>query len=186
MTNRSSVRRPETGLPAELIARCVLLLVLGVVALGLRVAAVFLPRASLAVLTLLFGCFALADGAASVAIGVWRISRQGVSLVLFLRGVLGIVLGVFALGTSITAVPALSRLVALWAFASGALDLAVASGALRGEGGRLLGVAGGVSVAAAVILTASPPGAAPLLVVWIAGYAILLGIVLLIRVTRLV
>jgi uncharacterized membrane protein HdeD (DUF308 family) len=186
MTNSSSVRRAESGFPAELTTRCVLLLVLGVVALGLRVAAVFLPRASLTVLTLLFGGFALADGVASAAVGLRRISRQGMVLVFFLRAALGIGLGVFALGASIPDVRAMSRLFGLWALGSGALDLAVASGALRGQGGRLLGVAGGVSVAAGLILTAWPVGDIPFLVVWIAGYAILVGILLLIRITRLV
>ena len=185
MTNPSSVRRAETGFPTELTARCVLLLVLGVVAFGLRVASVFLPRASLTVLALLFGWFALADGVASVAIGLRRIGRTGMLLALFLRGALGVGLGAFALGASIPVVAVMSRLFASWAFASGALDLAVASGTLRGEGGRLLGVAGSVSVVVAVILAGWPPSGVPFLVLWVAGYALLLGILLLIRVTRL-
>jgi uncharacterized membrane protein HdeD (DUF308 family) len=185
MTNPSSVRQAETGFPTALTTRCVLLLVLGLVGLALRVAAVFLPRASLTVLALLFGWFALADGVASVVIGLSRISRQGMVLALFLRGALGIGLGVFALGDSIPVVVVMSRVFASWAFASGALDLAVASGTLRGEGGRLLGVAGGLSVVVAVVLAVWPPSAIPFLVLWVAGYAVLVGILLLIQVTRL-
>jgi uncharacterized membrane protein HdeD (DUF308 family) len=185
MRNPAGVRQAETGFPTELTARCVLLLVLGVVALALRVASVFMPRASLTVLTLLFGGFALVDGVAAVAIGLRRIRRQGMLLALFLRGALGIGLGVFALEVSIPVVVAMSRLFALWAFVSGALDLAVALGALRGEGGRLLGVAGGFSVAAAVFFAAWPASAVPFLVLSVAGYAVLLGVLLLIRITRL-
>jgi uncharacterized membrane protein HdeD (DUF308 family) len=177
--------RVETRFPAELVARCVLLLVLGVVALGLLVAAVFMPRAGLAVLRLLFGWFAVAAGAASVAIGLGRIKRQGMLPALFVRGALGLGLGVFALGDTILNVTGTSRLFALWALGSGALDMAVAWGVLQGDGGHLLGVAGGVSVAAALILLAWPAAAAPSLVAWMAGYAVVLGILLLIRVTRL-
>lgn len=186
MTNPSGGRGTQSGFPVGLTARCVLLLVLGVVALALRVASVFMPRASLGVLALLFGGFALADGLASVAIGLGKIGRQGMVLALFLRGALGIGLGLFTLGASVSAVLAMSRLFGSWAIASGALDLGVASGALRGEGGRFLGVAGGVSVVAGLILTVWPVADIPFLVVWIAGYAILMGILLLIRVTRLV
>ena len=85
MTDASSARRAVTGFPAELTTRCVLLLVLGVVALGLRVLSVFMPRPSLTVLTLMFGVFAVADGLASVGIGLRRIARQGTLPALFLR-----------------------------------------------------------------------------------------------------
>ncbi|HXJ83116.1 MAG TPA: DUF308 domain-containing protein [Candidatus Methylomirabilis sp.] len=167
-------------------ARCVLLLVFGVVALGLRVVSVFMPRVSLTVLSMLFGGFALADGVISIAIGLWRIKRgQGVVWALFLRGALGIGLGVFALGASLPVVALVARLVASWAFVSGVLDLAIASGMLRGAGGRLLGVAGGVSVIVAAILGVWPPSSIPFLVLWVAGYGVLEGILLLIRVTRL-
>jgi uncharacterized membrane protein HdeD (DUF308 family) len=186
MTNASSARTPDTGFPAELTARCVLLFVLGLLGLGLRVAAVFLPRSSLAVLALLFGGFALADGLVSAAIGLWRIAGQGLAAAPFLRAAIGIGLGAVAAGASSHAVTGLSRLFAVWALASGALDLGVASGVLRGEGGRLLAVAGSISVAAGLIVGVWPPDALPFLVVWIAGYAIILGILLLVRVTRLV
>ena len=192
MPERASVPRAETGFPTELTARSVLLLVLGVVALALRVASVFLPRASMTVLILLFGGFAVADGVASVVVGLWRIRRKGMLPALFLRGALGIGLGVYALAADVASGPVvlvlsrLSRLFALWAFASGGLDLAVASGRLQGEGGRLLGFAGGVSVAVAVTLAVWPPTAIPFLVLWVAGYAILAGILLLVRVMRLV
>jgi len=192
MPDLANASRAGTRFPTELTARSVLLLVVGVVALALRLASVFLPRASLTVLILLFGWFAIADGAVSVAIGLWRIRRQGMSPVLFLRGALGVGLGAFALATDVAAgpvavvLPRVSRLFELWALVSGGLDLAVASGVLRGEGGRLLGVAGGASVAVAVSLAVWPPGAIPFLVLWVAGYAILVGILLLIRTTRLV
>ena len=185
MTDASSARRAVTGFPAELTTRCVLLLVLGVVALGLRVLSVFMPRPSLTVLALMFGVFAVADGLASVGIGLRRIARQGTLPALFLRAALGIGLGAFALGASLPVVGVVARLFASWAFASGALDLLVAWGVLRGEGGRLLGIAGGLSMAVAVILAVWPPTAVPFLVLWVAGYAVLLGILLLVRITRL-
>jgi uncharacterized membrane protein HdeD (DUF308 family) len=110
---------------------------------------------------------------------------------MFMRAALGIGVGALALATDMAAGAAvavlarMSRLFELWAFVSGGLDLAVASGILRGEGGRLLGVAGAVSVAVAVMLAVRPPIGIPLLVLWVGGYAIVVGILLLVRVMRL-
>ena len=171
--------------PVELTIRTVLLLVLGLVGLALRVAAVFLPRASLTVLVLLFGSFMLAEGVAAIAVGLWRIPRQGMWLASFLRGALGVGLGVFLLGTSIPTVTVMSRVAGSWMVASGAIDLAVAAGVVRGEGGRLIDVAGGISVLAGLCLLIWPTDSPLLLVLWIAGYAVVTGILLLIRVSRL-
>jgi uncharacterized membrane protein HdeD (DUF308 family) len=192
MTDRADGRPTASAIPAELTVRCVLLLVLGVVALGLRVASVFLPRASLTVLVHLFGWFAIADGVVSLVIGLWRIRRGAMVPVVFLRGALGIGVGAFVVVADVTAGPAagmmawLGRVFQFWARTSGALDLAVAAGALRGEGGRLLGFVGGASVLVAVLLAIWPPARIPFLVLWIAGYAFLVGLLLLIRVIRLV
>jgi uncharacterized membrane protein HdeD (DUF308 family) len=192
MTDRTDGRPAAGAIPAELTVRCVLLLVLGVVVLGLRVASVFLPRPSLTVLVHLFGWFALADGVASLVIGLWRIRRAAPAPVQFLRGALGVGVGAFVVAADVAAGPVggvmgrLVRLFQLWAVASGALDLAVASGALRGEGGRLLGFAGGASVLVAVLLAIWPPARIPFLVLWVAGYAFLVGLLLLVRVIRLV
>jgi uncharacterized membrane protein HdeD (DUF308 family) len=176
MTAPATAPRAETGFPTELATRCVLLLVLGVVALALRVASVFLPRASLTVLILLFGGFAVADGVASGAIGLWRVRRKRAAAAMFLRAALGIGVGALALATDMAAGAAvavlsrMSRLFELWAFVSGGLDLAVA---------------GAVSVAVAVMLAVRSPIGIPLLVLWVGGYAIVVGILLLVRVIRL-
>lgn len=188
MPERINGDQPGAGFPTELAARCVLLLVLGVVAFALRVASVFLPRASLTVLVLLLGGFAVADGIAAIAIGLWRMRRKGATLALFLRGILGIAVGAVALvagtgsGPAVLVLSRVSRLFESWACASGGLDLAVWSGALRGAGGRLLGLAGALSVAVAVALVVRPVGVIPLFVLWVAGYAIVLGLLLLVRV----
>jgi len=185
MPDRPGGRSMQAGFPVELTARCVLLLVLGLVSLGLRVTAVFLPRASETVLVLLFGSFALAEGGASIVAGLWRIFRQGMWPASFFRGALGIGLGSFVLEASIGTATVLSRVAGTWMLASGVLDLGVASGALRGEGGRLLALVGGVSVLAGLILTIQPADEPLALVLRIAGYAVVAGILLLVRVTRL-
>ena len=171
--------------PAELTVRAILLLVLGLVSLALRLAAVFLPRASLAILELLFGSFALAEGGASIVVGLVRIPRRGMWLASFLRGAVGVGLGLALLGPSIATLTAMSRVTGTWMVASGVLDLAVAGRWLRGEGGGLLGAVGGISVLAGLFLLISPADEPLFLVLWIAGYAILSGILLLVRVTRL-
>ena len=177
--------RAQAAFPAGLTARSVLLLVLGLVGLALRLAAVFMPRASLAVLVILFGSFILAEGGASIVVGLWRIPRQGMWPVSFLRGALGVGLGVALLGASIATLTMMSRAAGAWMLGSGALDLAVAGGALRGEGGAPLTAVGGLSVLSGLFLMVWPIDEPLFLVLWIAGYAILSGILLLVRVTRI-
>jgi len=172
--------------PVELTIRTILLLVLAVVSLALRVAAIFMPRASLTVLVLLFGSFMLAEGLASIGVGLWRIPQHGMWLGSFLRGALGLGLGAFALGATISTVTVMSRVSGSWMVASGAIDLGVAARVVRGEGGRLIDVAGGISALAGLFLLVWPSDSPLFLILWIAGYAIVTGILLLVRVTRLV
>lgn len=156
-----------------------LLLLRGIVAILFGVMTYFQPGISLATLVLLFGAFSFADG----AIGVW----QAVSArkerenwwVLLLGGLLGIGVGVLTLVHPGVTALALLFYIAVWAVATGVLEI-VAAIRLRKEieGEWLLGLAGVASVLFGVLLIAQP-GAGALAVLWlIATYAVAFGVIM--------
>jgi uncharacterized membrane protein HdeD (DUF308 family) len=155
------------------------LLLRGIVAILFGVLTFMQPGISLATLVLLFGAFAFADG----VLGSWTaISHRKDTehwWVLLLEGLLGI--GVGALTVFNPAVTALVLLfyIAIWAIATGVLEIVIAI-RLRQEieGEWTLVLAGLASVAFGVLMMASPgPGA--LAVLWLIGsYAIAFGLLI--------
>jgi len=156
-----------------------LLLVRGIVAILFGVLTFVQPGISLAALVLLFGAFSLADG----VLGVWtafssRKEREHWWLLL-LGGLVGVGVGLLTLlAPGVTAL-ALLFYIAIWAVATGVLQI-VAAIRLRKEieGEWMLILAGLASVAFGILLMARP-GAGALAVLWlIAGYAIVFGIIM--------
>jgi uncharacterized membrane protein HdeD (DUF308 family) len=156
-----------------------LLLLRGIIAILFGILTYFQPGISLATLVLLFGAFVFADG----AIGVWqaisaRKEREN-WWVLLLGGLLGIGVGVLTLFHPGVTALALLFYIAIWAIATGVLEI-VAAIRLRKEieGEWLLGLAGVASVLFGVLLIARPEVGA-LAVLWlIAAYAIAFGVIL--------
>jgi len=171
----------EKKLAAILFRNWWVLLVRGLVAIAFGVLVWFQPEISLAALVLLFGAYSMADG----ILGVWtaiaeRKEREHWALLL-LEGLLGIGIGILTfLVPGITAL-ALVFYIAIWAVATGVLEI-VAAIRLRKEieGEWLLILSGLVSVVFGVILIAQP-GVGALAVLWlIATYAIVFGVLLVI------
>jgi uncharacterized membrane protein HdeD (DUF308 family) len=156
-----------------------LLLLRGIIAILFGVLTYFQPGISLATLVLFFGAFSFADG----ALGVWqaisaRKEREN-WWVLLLGGLLGIGVGVLTLFHPGVTALALLFYIAVWAVATGVLEI-VAAIRLRKEieGEWLLGLAGVASVLFGVLLIARPDAGA-LAVLWlIAAYAIAFGVIL--------
>jgi len=152
----------------------------GVLAAAFGVVALIWPDITLRVLVLLFGFYALVDGllalAAALIGGRLARSRRGW---LILEGVTGIAAGVFTfLWPGITAL-VLLYLIAVWAVATGLLEV-VAAVALRRElhGEWLLALGGIVSIAFGVYLAVRPAEGA-IAVVWLIGlYATVFGVAL--------
>jgi uncharacterized membrane protein HdeD (DUF308 family) len=153
------------------------LLLRGIVAILFGVLTFMRPGISLASLVLLFGAYALADG----VLGAWtaishRKDREN-WWVLLLEGVLGIGVGVLTLVKPGVTALVLLFYIAIWAIATGVLEIVTAV-RLRKEiqGEWMLVLAGLASVAFGVLLMAAP-GAGALAVLWlIASYATLFGI----------
>ena len=150
----------------------------GLVAIAFGVLTFTRPALSLAALLLFFGAFVFADGLLHVWTAVTDKEHENRWLLL-LGGLLGIGVGLLAFFTP--GLPAIAVLfyIAVWAVATGLLDI-VAAVRLRKEiqGEWMLGLGGLCSVAFGVVLIARPAVGA-LAVLWIiAAYAVAFGVIL--------
>jgi uncharacterized membrane protein HdeD (DUF308 family) len=138
------------------------------------------PAISLAALVLLFGAYAFADGVLSI---VSAVRRRGADRwwLLLLQGIVGIAAGVVTwLWPGITAITLLF-VIAAWALAGGALQVAAAIRLRKVITGEwLLALSGVLSIALGVLLVAFPGPGALALVIWIGAYAFVFGILLMV------
>jgi len=157
------------------------LLLRGLIAIAFGILTWFQPGISLSALVLLFGVYTLADG----ILGVWsavtgRKENEG-WWALLLWGLLGIGVGILTfLAPGITAL-ALLFYIAVWAVATGVLQIVVAIRLRKEiEGEWMLILAGLASVVFGVLLMAQP-GAGALALLWLIGaYAVIFGVLLVI------
>ncbi len=158
----------------------------GLLAVLFGLAAIVWPRLTLLVLVLLFGAYALVDGVIAVVVSlqVRRVFTRW--WVLLLEGLVGIIAGLLTfLWPGITAL-ALLYVIAAWAIVTGVFEIAAAfSGRAPAGQEWALALAGVLSVLLGVLL-AILPGVGLLSLVWLIGvYAIVFGILLLIRAFQL-
>jgi uncharacterized membrane protein HdeD (DUF308 family) len=152
----------------------------GALAVLFGVMAIFLPHITLAVLVIVWGAYALADGMVAL-IAAWRVRDQGRPFwALLIVGLLGIGAGVVTfMWPAITAI-ALLLVIAAWAVVMGICEV-VAAIRLRREirGEWLLGLSGLLSVVLGLFLIVQP-GAGALALIWVIGiYAIVFGVLLI-------
>lgn len=152
----------------------------GVVAILFGVLTAFQPGITLAALVLLFGAYALTDGIATI---VWSIANRHdephwVSLIF--SGLLSIGAGVVTFFWPAMTTVALMFVIAGWAMVTGIATIAAAielRKVIVGEWRLVL--FGLMSVAFGVILLAAPAVGALAMVLWIGGYAIVSGVLLI-------
>lgn len=168
------------GKPLEALARSWWTLFLrGLVAIGFAVVAWARPGPTLAVLLVLTGAYLVGDGLVALA-GAIRASRRDESWgLLAFEGVLGILLGSFALARPVHAIAIAFVVIGFWALCTGVLELIEAARLRRHVPNEwLLALSGLVRLAFGVLLLARP-GAGVLTLLWIAAaYALLDGIIL--------
>jgi uncharacterized membrane protein HdeD (DUF308 family) len=157
----------------------------GVVAILFGLLAFALPGLTLATLILLFGAFALVDGASSLITGIRR-PAGGPDWLMVLGGAAGIAAGIVAfVNPGLTALVLLT-LIGAWAIVTGIAEIVAAwrlREAIRGE--LLLALNGIVSVLFGLYIWVFP-GAGAIALVWvIAVYAIVSGVVLLMLAFRM-
>lgn len=163
-----------------------LLLLRGLVAIVFGVLAWVQPGITLAALVLLFGAYSMADGALCLWTAITGPKGHEYWWLLLLEALVGIGIGFLTFfAPGITAL-ALLFYIAIWAIATGVLEIAAAI-RLRKEIDNewLLLLAGLASVAFGILLAAQPAVGA-LAVLWLIGsYAILFGVLLLILAVKI-
>lgn len=162
-----------------------LILLRGIAAIVFGVLAMIWPGVTLAVLVLLYGLFALSDGVFAILAAI-RGSEYASSWWLAIVGLVGVAAGIVTLlWPGITSL-VLLFCIAIWAIASGILQIAGAITMHNEIEGEWLLIASGVlSVLFGGLLILQPGTGALALVVLIASYAILYGILLTMLAFRL-
>ena len=139
------------------------------------------PGLSLAVLVLLFGIFAVINGVTAVAAAIRGRHEPHWGVLLF-EGILGVLAGAVALvWPGITAL-AFLFLIAAWAILTGILELVAPLAFPMSFGRGLLSALAGIVSIVFGVLIAAQPAAGLLTVVWLIGiYAIVFGILFIVR-----
>jgi uncharacterized membrane protein HdeD (DUF308 family) len=136
------------------------------------------PGITLAVLVMLYGAYALVEGAFAVAGAIMGRRTGAFPWGVLLAGLAGIAIGLITfMSPGITAI-ALVYLIAAWAVLRGVFEI-VAAIQLRKEieNEWLLGLAGALSVVLGLFLFAAPGAGAIAVLWWIGAFAIVFGIV---------
>jgi uncharacterized membrane protein HdeD (DUF308 family) len=157
------------------------LLLRGIVAIAFGVLTWMQPGISLAALVLLFGAYSLADGVLGAWAAVAGRKEHEHWWVLLLEGLVGIGVGILTLfAPGITAL-ALLFYIAIWAIATGVLEIVAAIRLRKEIEGEWLLILGGLASVAFGVLLVARPGAGALAVLWIiAAYAVVFGAILVV------
>ena len=143
----------------------------------------FVPGITLISLVLLFGFYAILDGAFDIVSALRVPSHHWALLV---EGIVGIIVGVLTIvWPGITAM-ALLYLIAVWAIVTGVLEI-IAGIRLREiiTNEWLLILMGVISVLFGILIIAFPRAGALAIVLWIGAYAFLFGVILIVLALRL-
>ena len=158
----------------------------GLVALLFGLVVLFWPGLVLAVLALLFGIYAVVDGAITLVPAI-RSSERGARRWLPLtEGAVGVIAGLVALLLSGMSGNGLVYVIVGWALATGTLKILTAI-LLRAEveNGWLLSGSGALSVLFGIVLAALAGSDAPFLAPLIGAFAVVVGLALIVFAFRL-
>ena len=175
-----------TGMHGLLARNWWALLARGIAALVFGLIAIAQPGVTLGAMIMIFGIFALVDGAFLVAAGLRASQRHERWGSLILAGAAGIVAGAVALAAPEAAAFGFVAIVAAWSIAVGAMQL-VAALRLRKviENEWLLALAGALSVGLGILFMVAPGTALVVMVWWIGLFALASGAILVVLAFRL-
>jgi uncharacterized membrane protein HdeD (DUF308 family) len=153
----------------------------GIAGIVFGVLAFVWPHITLTVLVLLFGAYALVDGAFAIVAGVRSHSENKRWWLLLIEGALSVAAGCFAFFVPAMTALILLILIASWAIVTGVFEIAAAIQLrkfIKGE--WMLVLSGILSILFGAVLLYNPAAGA-LAVVWLIGaYSIVFGILLLV------
>jgi uncharacterized membrane protein HdeD (DUF308 family) len=157
----------------------------GVFAILFGIIALLMPGAALLAFVLLFAAYMLVDGILAIIAGVRAAQRHERWGWLILEGILDLIAGGIAVVWPVVTIVAFVFLMGAWAIVTGAL-LFGASFRLNVLHGRwLMALGGAISIIWGVLLIIWPLVGAIVLTWWIAAYALLFGIAMVVLAFRL-
>jgi uncharacterized membrane protein HdeD (DUF308 family) len=158
----------------------------GLVALLFGLAVLFWPGLVLTVLALLFGVYAAVDGAITFVPALRSPDRGARRTLPLAEGAVGIIAGLVAVFWPGLTVSGLVYVIAGWAVVTGVLKMLTAI-LLRAEveNGWLLAGSGALSVLFGIVLTALAGSDVPFLAPFIGGFAVIVGLALIVFAFRL-
>jgi uncharacterized membrane protein HdeD (DUF308 family) len=152
-------------------------LVRGLCAIAFGILAFALPGAALLSLALIWGAYALLDGAAALVAALSAKGEEGHFWQLLIAGILGLLAGVLTFAWPGLTALFMLYLVAWWAVFRGVFEIAAAVRLRREiENEWLLGLAGALSVIFGLVLMFQPAAGAVAIVWLLAGFAIAFGV----------
>src|SRR5262245_36957738 len=154
-----------------------LLLLRGAIAIIFGIVALFWPGATLLSLIFLWGAYAIADGVFSLWAAITgRVGEKASRWWLAVVGLVDIAAGVIAWVWPAKTALVLLVLIAIWAIATGAMQV---WGAIKLrkeiEGEWLLGLTGSLSILLGIVLLLQPAAGALAVVWWIGAFAVIMG-----------
>jgi len=155
------------------------LLLRGLAAIAFGILTWVLPGISLATLVVLFGAYSMADGVLGVCTAIAGRKEHEHWWVLLLEGLLGIGVGVLTFFAPGLTALVLLFYIAIWAIATGVLELVAAIRLRKEIAGEWWLILGGLASVVFGVLLMAQPGAGALALLWlIAAYAVVFGVLL--------
>jgi len=153
----------------------------GLIALLFGILLLAWPAVSLFLFAIFFGAYAFVDGIFTLVAAINYKAGAGQRAWLFVRGILGIIIGIVTFFWPAITEIALVLLIGAWALIAGVMELSFAFTAVKETGAKWLFAISGILAIILGILLLIRPIAGIIAVIWFIGaYAIIAGIVLII------
>ena len=157
----------------------------GVFAIIFGIIALLMPGAAMLALVLLFAAYLLVDGTFAIIAAVRAARRQERWGWLIFEGLVDLVTGGIAAVWPLITIVAFALLMGAWAIVTGALLLGASYRLNIPHGRWLMALAGAISVIWGVLLIIWPLIGALVLTWWMAAYALIFGVAMLVLAFRL-
>ena len=157
----------------------------GVFAIIFGIIALLMPGATMLALVLLFAAYLLVDGIFAIIAAVRAARRQERWGWLIFEGLVDLVTGGIAAVWPLITIVAFALLMGAWAIVTGALLLGASYRLNIPHGRWLMALAGAISVIWGVLLIIWPLIGAVVLTWWMAAYALIFGVAMLVLALRL-
>ena len=157
----------------------------GVFAIIFGIIALLMPGATMLALVLLFAAYLLVDGIFAIIAAVRAARRQERWGWLIFEGLVDLVSGGIAIVWPLLTIVAFALLMGAWAIVTGALLLGASYRLNIPHGRWLMALAGAISVIWGVLLIIWPLIGALVLTWWMAAYALIFGVAMLVLALRL-